>query len=140
MTPTPAPPPEPDAAVGYETRDVNLRAVLALAVGVAVMALVVHAALWFLLRSLHAAAGQSDPPRTPLAEDVTIPPGPRLQQAPVRDYQAFRAREEAALDSYGWVDRRQGVVRIPIERAMELLVERGEPTITPPATDVGAPQ
>jgi hypothetical protein len=35
-----------------------------------------------------------------------------------------RAQEEAWLESYGWVDKPSGVVRIPIERAMELMVER----------------
>ena len=29
------------------------------------------------------------------------------------------------LDSYGWVDKDAGVVRIPIEEAMKLTVERG---------------
>lgn len=33
-----------------------------------------------------------------------------------------RAREQAVLDSYGWVDRERGIVRIPIERAIELYV------------------
>jgi hypothetical protein len=37
----------------------------------------------------------------------------------------LRAREEAALTSYGWVDREAGRARIPVERAMELLLERG---------------
>jgi hypothetical protein len=32
------------------------------------------------------------------------------------------------LEGYGWVDREAGVVRVPIERAMELLLERGLPT------------
>jgi hypothetical protein len=31
------------------------------------------------------------------------------------------------LQSYGWIDQQKGVVRIPIERAMELTAERGLP-------------
>ena len=49
---------------------------------------------------------------------------PRLQIAPPADLKAFRAREEAQLHSYGWVNRTSGVARIPIERAMSLLVEK----------------
>ena len=40
----------------------------------------------------------------------------------------LRATEDASLTTYGWVDRDTGVVRIPIERAMDLLAERGLPT------------
>lgn len=52
---------------------------------------------------------------------------PRLQLAPDVDLQAFRAREDAELNSYGWIDRTAGVVRIPIDRAMELIAQRGLP-------------
>jgi hypothetical protein len=37
-------------------------------------------------------------------------------------------QEEKTLHSYGWVDQRAGVVRIPIDRAMELVAQRGLPT------------
>jgi hypothetical protein len=40
----------------------------------------------------------------------------------------LRAADEAILNSYGWVDEEAGVVRIPIDRAMELTLERGLPT------------
>ena len=39
----------------------------------------------------------------------------------------MRQTEAALLDSYGWIDREAGIVRIPIERAMELLVEQNRP-------------
>jgi len=39
----------------------------------------------------------------------------------------LRAEEARVLDSYGWVDRSAGVVRIPIDQAMRLVVERGLP-------------
>ena len=37
-------------------------------------------------------------------------------------------QEEQTLNSYGWVDQQAGVVRIPIDRAMDLLAQRGLPT------------
>jgi hypothetical protein len=39
----------------------------------------------------------------------------------------FRRREEASLSSYGWINKPLGVVRIPIDRAKTLIVERGLP-------------
>lgn len=53
---------------------------------------------------------------------------PRLQLNPPVDLNQFRAGEEMALNTYGWIDRTAGVVRIPIVRAMDLLLERGSPT------------
>ena len=40
----------------------------------------------------------------------------------------MRAHEEDILNSYGWVDRGNNVVRIPIDRAMKLTLERGLPS------------
>jgi hypothetical protein len=61
-------------------------------------------------------------------------PPPNLQVRPVQDFAAFRARERGVLDSYGWVDKDKGVVHIPIEEAMRLVVERGLPAAAPADT------
>jgi hypothetical protein len=55
-------------------------------------------------------------------------PAPNLQINPHDDLMALRAREDAELNTYGWVDRSNGVVRIPIARAMDLIVAQGLPT------------
>lgn len=54
-----------------------------------------------------------------------IPPPPRLQAHPTADLAAERSHQEAHLHGYAWVDRDAGVARIPITRAMQLLVARG---------------
>jgi hypothetical protein len=74
-------------------------------------------------------AGQANLPVT-AAEEF---PKPRLEVKGPADLAAFRAAEEADLNSYDWVDRSTGTVRVPIDRAMELLLQRGLP-------DVGAGQ
>jgi hypothetical protein len=48
---------------------------------------------------------------------------------PVRDLAELRAREDEHLTTYGWLDRERGVVRIPIEEAMQRLLERGTPAV-----------
>jgi hypothetical protein len=50
-----------------------------------------------------------------------------LQIAPREDLREVRAREDALLNGYQWVDKAAGVVRIPIADAMRLTVERGLP-------------
>lgn len=51
----------------------------------------------------------------------TAPPAPRLQADPGADLAAERQREEGMLDGYAWVDRKRGIARIPVQRAMEIL-------------------
>jgi hypothetical protein len=55
-------------------------------------------------------------------------PTPRLQDDDGNEDTAdLHAREDLLLDNYSWVDRSKGTVRIPIERAMELIAQRGLP-------------
>lgn len=55
------------------------------------------------------------------------PPLPRLQTQPFKDVYQLKAGERAVLHSYGWVDKANGVAHIPIDRAMELVLQRGLP-------------
>ena len=121
-------------SLGYETRDANMHAILWLAVSITAIVLVAHLLLWVLLRALEGSAARRDPALSPLAEATPLPPAPRLQNTPVRDLAEFQAQEDRLLGSYGWADKDKTKARIPIARAMELLVERGEPKIeTQPA-------
>lgn len=45
-----------------------------------------------------------------------------LYAEPNLDLKMVRAQQLELLNSYGWVDREKGLVRIPIDRAMELVV------------------
>ena len=51
-------------------------------------------------------------------------PYPREQPDPLADLTSLRAREEAELNSYGWINKTTGVVRIPIERAIDIIAAR----------------
>jgi hypothetical protein len=53
------------------------------------------------------------------------PPGPRLQIDPAQDLAEFRAEEQRRLDTYYWIDRDNGIVHIPIDQAINKLVEQG---------------
>src|SRR5258708_24987121 len=54
-------------------------------------------------------------------------PEPRLEEDERDQINHIRLGEEEQLNSYGWTDEKAGVVRIPIERAMELTAQRGLP-------------
>jgi hypothetical protein len=115
------------SAPAHEGADVNVRAIVIATTGLALVTLGVLAVLWLQLQALWAARRASLPPPSPVAAVLpSAPPEPRLQTSPGEELRALRATEDARLHGYGWVDRRAGVVRIPIERAMELVAqERG---------------
>ncbi len=54
---------------------------------------------------------------------VTVAWGVRTGEERLEILRDHREREQAELSAYGWIDRQQGIVRLPIERAMELTVE-----------------
>ena len=60
--------------------------------------------------------------------DIANFPQPRLESDERQEINDFRMQEEQTLNSYGWVDHSAGVVHIPIDRAMQLLAQRGLPT------------
>jgi hypothetical protein len=68
-------------------------------------------------------------------------PQPRLQTHPRLDLEEIRNAQERTLDTYGWVDQPNGVVRVPIDRAIDLLVQRGLParSSAPAAPNVSIP-
>ncbi len=97
-----------------------------LAVGVLISAAMVYGT--FHVFDLREAASSRAMQQFPLAEgQVREPPQPRLQTQPFKDVYLLRQHEAEQLSSYGWVDKSTGVARLPIDRAMELILERGVP-------------
>jgi hypothetical protein len=111
--------------VGHERRDVSFRPLVYAGIGLVIVLVLTVFGMERLFDYLAARAARRSEPASPLAPaGRQLPPEPRLQTEPIQDLAALRAREEATLGSYGWVDRQAGIVRIPITRAMELLAER----------------
>jgi hypothetical protein len=125
MTSETNPPSDDSIRAGYELKDVNIRAILWLGAGIAVTAIVVQIALWFLTVQLERGAKQNDPIASPLAAERQSPPGPQLQSTPNDDYAEFRAQQAEQLASYGWIDKERKIARIPITRAVEIVAEKG---------------
>jgi hypothetical protein len=58
---------------------------------------------------------------------------PRLESAPQPSYAAYAAGKERQASSYGWVDRKAGIARIPVEQAMQLMAQQAAPAAGSPA-------
>jgi hypothetical protein len=118
-------------ARGYEPSDASVRAVLWVAAGFITAVVVSAALLGGLLGLLEAARTPAQV--SPLERVDLVPPAPRLEVRPLDALEQVRRREDELLGGYGWVDRQHEVARIPIDRAMAILAERGWPE--PPAGD-----
>lgn len=126
----------------HEERDVQPWLIVVFGVGLVVMSLVVLLVANWLFDALAARQARLEKPPSPLAETRQPSTEPQLQVAPAQELRKMRAAEDAVLSSYGWVNREAGIVRTPIDRAIELLVQRGLPvrqTASAPAAEEPTP-
>jgi hypothetical protein len=117
---------DPGSQPGYETKDASVRGATLAGIGLMVLmvfSLVVVAGLFSFFQQRQVREYGTGP--TPTAIQ---PPGPRLQVDPPKEQKAVRATQEAQLNSYGWVNKGAGTIHIPIDQAMQIIVEKGVPT------------
>src|SRR5438105_3107651 len=133
-------PTDPPLPVSHETSDVSIGGIVRFGIGLAAATILVHVAVFGYFRALEAHDRKENKPVSPLvsASLRRTPPEPRLEPDPLAPRLRMWASEDAVLTTYGWVDRNAAVARIPIERAMDLLVERGLP-VTKPVAPVATP-
>jgi len=110
----------------HETRDANIRDLLLFG---AVLSFMVIAGLVVSQVVFHYFVGHQGlgPPASPFENVRTLPPEPRLQVVAPRDVKQYKAAQDEVLKSYGWIDENAGIVRIPIDRAMDILLQKGLP-------------
>ena len=111
-----------DPSIGYKFASWLMVAML-------ISAGIVYGAFWFFERQEKAAGTLAQ--KYPLAAGVhKDPPTPNLQNQPFKDIYMLRQEEIEKLTRYGWVDKDGGVTRIPIDRAMDVMLQRGFPART----------
>jgi len=133
------PPAATHEGAGAYDREIDMRSILwfgAALVGATAVALLM---MWWMSASFKAIDQAKDGPPSPIIEAHLdpIPPGPRLQPVPPRDMDELRAEDHKMLTTYGWVDQAHGVARIPVDRAIAILAEKGLPA-TPPQQEAAA--
>ena len=117
---------------GYERSDLRAKTIaiaLVLVGALTALGIVVSLGVFDLLTVRTARVTPPAPPAPPQAKgpETDLKREPPLQLNPIKDLAGMRAEEDKILTSYGWADREAGRVRMPIQRAMALLVERGLP-------------
>src|ERR1700694_1026452 len=139
---------------GYERRDIGVAPVLYFMLGLAVAGLLIYFVVDGIYSYLEKRSEAQQAPVSPLVTNA--PKDTRQLSADYKDYlkQSFpapqleidergqldkiRIDEEETLSSYDWVDQKAGTVRIPIDRAMDLIAQRGLP-VRSQRTEAAAP-
>lgn len=106
-------------------RELRVKTVLAVGAALALATALSAVAMWYLSLDLRSEMVAKDPPPPVLIEAQMPhqPPNPRLETEPQELLRQLRAEEHQELETYTWVDEAGGIARVPIERAMELLLE-----------------
>ncbi len=107
---------------GHEQSEVSVRLI------VVSLAFLAVATLFILLLVVGIFRYFYDVDRTGTRTQPVIPPEPRIEVAPYEQLQQLRAKEDHVLNTYAWVDKQNGVVRVPIDRAIDLLAAKGLPS------------
>lgn len=117
----------------YADRDIPVGKIVLFGLYITIFTAVSFVGVKLLFRKFEADHAKADQAVTRFASQRVLPPEPRLQVNEPLTWQQQLAAERAQLEGYAWVDQKAGVVRIPIERAIELVSERGLPVREPRA-------
>jgi len=140
---------------GFEREDLSTRGVFAFMIGLAIFGAVIY----FIIVGMYSFLDKYERSQMATASPLVTSKGamsrvvtqdymdkqfkengaPMLETNERGQFRDFLVNQENQLNSYGWVDEKADVAHIPIERAMELTVQRGLPVYAPGSVDAGAP-
>ena len=123
---------------GFEQEDLSSRSALYFLAGLVLVCLVVYLIVFGMYRFLDSYATAHQPPMSPMVtpeadtravtpQNAETFPQPRLEENERTQFRSFIEDQDRKLATYDWVDKDRGTVRIPIDRAMELIAQRGLP-------------
>lgn len=118
----------PHNSIGHELDAGDVRGIavagIGISAGVAMVLLMVYGMFFFLAHH-----PLETWPANPMARtnEQQFPPAPRITDHPTEELLKLHSEEDRVLSTYGWVDKKAGIVRIPIDQAMDLQLQRGFP-------------
>lgn len=143
-----------DHGYGHESRDMSIRVIAAFGAAFTVFLVLTVVLLKSYLGFLwgDGTPGEYAPGGRTASRTEQVSTAPALATTPDMGLGELRAAEDSVLNGYGWVDPDSGIARVPVERAITILAERGFPARTgtgaveqtgggdvPPGNDGGAP-
>lgn len=126
--------------INYESRDLGARGIVVFLIVLAISGVFIELLVWGMLRFYNKMTVENNVPSAgtsklygePYAQPLTGPPAlrfpkPALQVDDVADMNKLKAENEEILNSYSWVDKNNGVVRVPIQTAIDQVAQKGLP-------------
>jgi hypothetical protein len=112
----------PNGSSGHEQSEVDVRTIVVSLAALLMGAMMVALLTIGIFRYFHA---ENKVDQTAKENPQQIPPEPRVEERPYEQLISVRAREERILNSYAWVDKKEGTVRVPISNAIDMLAQKG---------------
>jgi hypothetical protein len=107
---------------GHEQSEVSVRLIVVSLAFLAVATAIVFVLVIGIFRYFYSSYSTAESIKQ--AQPV-IPPEPRIEVAPYEQLQQLRVKEDHILNSYAYVDKGSGVVRVPIDKAIDMLAAKG---------------
>jgi hypothetical protein len=127
----------------YDRSDLGARGIIGFLIGLALTVMFIHLLIYGFVKAyarfepkmLTRTSAIVVPERQlgPKGDPATRFPAPQLQADEVGDLNKYREAVEIQLNSAGWIDKNAGVAHIPVERAIDLVTQRGLPVRSQPA-------
>jgi hypothetical protein len=129
---------EVNEGTGYESQDLSPKGVIYFMIGLALVVVVIYFVVLGMYHFLDNYEKAHQTPMSPMATpqadtriithtDTQAFPEPRLEENERTQLRQFIEDQDRKLSTYNWVDKDKGTVQIPIERAMDLIVQHGLP-------------
>jgi hypothetical protein len=115
----------PNGSSGHEQSEVDVRTIVVSLAALLVGAMLAAFLTIGIFRYLHS-SNKVDEANT--ANPQQLAPEPRVEEKPYEQLISVRAKEEHVLNSYAWVDQKEGTVRVPIANAIDILAQKGLPS------------
>jgi len=129
----------------FEHEDLSPQGVFYFMAGLAVVGVVIYFIILGMYRFLDAYDREHQQAMNPMAVTGVNPrkmdfrdvqeqvdktfPKPLLEYSELTQFTQELEQQDQALESYDWVDQKSGIVHIPIQQAMDLIVQRGLPVL-----------
>ncbi|HTR23842.1 MAG TPA: hypothetical protein VMI10_07645 [Terriglobales bacterium] len=122
----------------YERQDLSPRGIFYFLIGLSLLIVVIYFIVYGIYGFLDKVNKENQATMSPMVapqadtravgpSNIQAFPEPRLEESERTELRTFIEDEDSKLATYNWVDKDKGIVQIPIERAMDLVVERGLP-------------
>lgn len=112
---------------GYEEKDVNVRPIVAVGIGLLVFLLLSLLLTKGIFMGLKYMETKKEKPAFFMIVEKERTAAPYLEAQPAKDYQQYLQEQTEFVQSYGWINKQEGIVRIPVDRALQIIAQRGLP-------------